>query len=97
LAGDFNEDTFVNVVDLTSWKTGFGQTGNATHHQGDAEGDRDVDGADFLLWQRQVGMTGTATLPVPEPSAFAMAIAGGTLLAVRGRRRFGLSSRRGAA
>ena len=37
-----------------NWLEGFGTTAGATHLQGDADADLDADGADFLVWQRQV-------------------------------------------
>jgi hypothetical protein len=40
----------VNGADLTVWKGGYNT--NAT---GDASGDGDTDGQDFLLWQQQLG------------------------------------------
>jgi probable HAF family extracellular repeat protein len=70
-SGDFNGDTIVNGADLALWKGGFGATGNATHLQGDADADYDVDGSDFLAWQRQNGLK-SAAIPsansVPEPA-----------------------------
>jgi hypothetical protein len=53
LGADFNNSATVNDADLTVWKGGFG-TGT-TKAQGNADGDGDVDGNDFLTWQRQVG------------------------------------------
>ncbi len=70
---DFNEDLVVNIADLLTWKVNYGATG-VTHAQGDADLDGDVDGHDFLVWQRQVG-TVYPVFPsitpnnVPEPSA----------------------------
>ena len=46
---DFNGDGQVDGGDLASWKTGLGAFGNATHAQGDADYDHDVDGAGFSL------------------------------------------------
>ena len=42
--------------DLTIWKDGVGRT-TSTHRDGDANGDGGVDGADFLLWQRDYGVS----------------------------------------
>jgi hypothetical protein len=67
-AGDFNEDNLVDADDLAAWRVGFGTLNSATHMQGDADGDFDVDGADFLGWQRQLD-SGLATRAVPEPAA----------------------------
>jgi hypothetical protein len=72
---DFNEDTYVNGADLTTWRGAFDVNANA-----DADGDGDSDGEDFLVWQRQVGApsivpTGIgAAAAIPEPSAALLAI-----------------------
>ena len=50
---DFNSSGLVDATDLGVWQIGYG-TGIA-HNQGDADGDADVDGRDFLAWQRQYG------------------------------------------
>lgn len=68
-AADFDEDGDVDSADLGNWKGGFGTVGTATHLQGDADGDQDADGRDFLLWQRQFGRTpgsGAALAVVPS-------------------------------
>jgi hypothetical protein len=85
---DFNEDTFVNAADLAMWKGAFGLNAN-----GDADGDNDSDGADFLVWQRNFGATsslpaGAGTFAaVPEPGAALAAIIGAMTLAASRRRR----------
>jgi hypothetical protein len=73
LNADFNENGLVNGADLPNWRTGYGTSPGATHMQGDADGDGDVDGRDFLIWQRQFG----SAIPlvsniaaVPEPNTF---------------------------
>jgi hypothetical protein len=83
---DFDNSGAVNSVDLTTWKTGFGTATGATHMQGDADRSLSVDGADFLLWQRQLGPGAVA--PAPEPSAAALGLLGlgGGALALRRRR-----------
>jgi hypothetical protein len=85
---DFNEDTFVNAADLTMWKGAFGLNAN-----GDADGDNDSDGRDFLIWQRNFGATSSlpagsgAFAAVPEPSgALAAIMSAATLVAKRRRR-----------
>ena len=45
---DFDVDGDVDAADLVKWQVGFGLTGSAAHTQGDADGDQDVDGGDFL-------------------------------------------------
>jgi hypothetical protein len=61
LAGDFNADGAVNGADLTDnitgWKARFGV---------------DLDGNDFLAWQRNLGATAATAVAssVPEPAAW---------------------------
>jgi len=73
LAGDFNASGTVNAGDLAIWKTNFATATGATLSMGDADGDQDVDGADFLIWQRNVGGT-AAVSAVPEPAASALIV-----------------------
>ena len=74
---------FVDGDDLTVWKPNFGVVGSATVQTGDADGDLDVDGADFLLWQQQFTGSAPATATqaaVPEPSALLLAVGGASLM-----------------
>jgi hypothetical protein len=70
LAADFNNDTVVNGADLAMWRTSFGPS-----PVGDADGDNDSDGQDFLVWQRQLGSSaavtavGAAASAIPEPTS----------------------------
>jgi hypothetical protein len=68
LGADFNHDNVVNAADLALWQANFGAS-----PIGDADGDGDTDGADFLLWQSQAGQITspftTAAQTVPEPVA----------------------------
>jgi len=51
--------------------------------QGDADGDNDADGGDFLIWQRQLGgasASSSITAAVPEPDAMALISVGGCCL-----------------
>jgi hypothetical protein len=84
--GDFNADALVTDADFTRWSEGFGAAGDATHWVGDADGDADADGLDFLTWQRRLGGNGVepSAGAVPEPSALALA-ALVALMAVRRR------------
>ncbi|TWU27403.1 beta strand repeat-containing protein [Bythopirellula polymerisocia] len=63
---DVNEDGYVNAADLAIIRAGYGITSSALHKFGDTDGDHDVDGRDFLNWQRQFG--GISIVAVPEPT-----------------------------
>ena len=72
LAADFNTSNNVDGTDLSSWATGFSKTGTAVKSDGDADDDMDVDGNDFITWQRQFNssvLAQGAVVNVPEPSA----------------------------
>jgi hypothetical protein len=64
LAADFSGNGTVGPEDLEIWKTGFGTVNTATPSTGDSNGDMDVDGADFLTWQRELGQS---TVPLVAP------------------------------
>ncbi|BBO30757.1 dockerin type I domain-containing protein [Lacipirellula parvula] len=70
-AADFNHDGRVDGLDLTAWKSAYGQPSNGA----DANGDGVTNGADFLVWQREFG-SGVAAAPavgaVPEPASIAL-------------------------
>lgn len=85
LTADFNTDTFVDSDDLDRWQQHYSLDGTATNADGDADFDSDVDGVDFLLWQRQYTGAGasTAMMAVPEP---ATAVLLGVLLFAAWRR-----------
>nr|MBA3482954.1 hypothetical protein [Pirellulales bacterium] len=87
LAADFDENGQVNAGDLASWSANFGIGASAVKSQGDADLDGDVDGADFMLWQRQLGTTSlvAAAASVPEPAGVWLAICAGSA-ALRWRR-----------
>jgi hypothetical protein len=71
---DFNLSGTVDDADLSIFRTGFGTASGATLAQGDANRDGAINGADFLIWQRQVGAmytvpsASTAAVAVPEPT-----------------------------
>lgn len=74
LAADFNLDQVVDLDDLQQWQASYGVDAEA-----DADGDGDTDGDDFLVWQRQVGMSTAplaASQAVPEPTTLLIVIAG---------------------
>ncbi len=74
-AADFNRTANVDEFDLPIWTIGFSQPTNVFGFDGDADDDDDVDGADFLTWQRQLGARITAggnATGVPEPGGLLM-------------------------
>jgi hypothetical protein len=87
--GDVNTDGEVDEEDLGLWRAGF-RTANAVRRQGDADGDHNVDGEDFLAWQRNVGANLSASprpstaLAAPEPSSDALLVMAG-VISVTGR------------
>jgi hypothetical protein len=86
---DFNGDGVVNAADLTVFRSHLGATGLQIDSMafGDADRDRDVDGNDFLLWQRRASQVAAAGA-VPEPASWALALAGPLIVeAKRNRRR----------
>jgi hypothetical protein len=88
-AADFNDDDRVDAADLTAWQGGFGG-GGAERAMGNADGDLDVDGDDFLIWQQQVGAgqsSAAASQTAPEPRGLALAWWGVAALAAGRARR----------
>jgi hypothetical protein len=68
---DFDANLSVDGADLASILAGFGSAAG-TFASGNLDGDGDTDGADFLLWQRQIGVHATAaaaTVQAPEPAS----------------------------
>jgi hypothetical protein len=85
---DFNGDGAVDRGDLSILQANFGATGLQIDSMafGDADRDRDVDGDDFLLWQRRLEqLGGDTTVPEPATPIFA-AIAALTVAASSHRR-----------
>jgi hypothetical protein len=84
-SADFDDDGDVDLTDLKIWRNNFD-----LNQLGDANGDNISNGADFLLWQRQLGSKPTAVAAagaVPEPATGLMAVlvAAGMLAASRKR------------
>jgi hypothetical protein len=75
---DFNHSGSVNSADLAVWKGAYGANLN-----GNADGDSDTDGNDFLIWQRQLGAASsvTAAASIPEPATAALLFFGATVQA----------------
>jgi hypothetical protein len=65
-AADFDDDGDVDLTDLQIWRGAFD-----LNQLGDADGDNDSDGNDFLIWQQQLGSASgvAAVRAVPEPGA----------------------------
>ena len=79
---DFNEDFAVNELDLQILTTSLGN-----NSLGDADGDGDTDGADFLLWQRQFdgSVSASSALSVPEPTTVSLLLVGLSAMVQRRR------------
>ena len=87
---DFNQDGFVNAADYTVWRDNLGST-SATSLSGDADGDLDVDGNDFLVWQQQFGTVPSSveSASVPEPGSGTLFVLGAAgMIALASRKRF---------
>jgi len=92
--GDFDGNGIVDIDDLARWEQAF-----ATTTGGDANQDGETDGHDFLIWQRNFGVTAqtyspgtlTESLAVPEPTSLAL-IGCSTLMLLTRRRRQSTSS-----
>jgi hypothetical protein len=84
---NFNGTGVVDAADLAIWKANY-KTGT-TQPLGDADRDGDVDGNDFLVWQRQLGTTPAASAAlanIPEPMALSLALSAALCLTSRRRR-----------
>jgi hypothetical protein len=55
LDADFNGNGFVDGGDFLNWQRSRGLATGATKPQGDADGDADVDDADFAIWKVEFG------------------------------------------
>jgi hypothetical protein len=84
---DFNFDGIVDEHDLPVWAGSFG-----TDHHGDATGDGQSDGFDFLAWMQQWGSSAAppghhhGSRPVPEPPLAGLMLVSIMALAAAARR-----------
>ncbi len=70
---DFDGNGMVDDDDLSAWSGAFGLTGVEQGADGNFDGA--VDGADLLVWQREVGESqSSGFLAVPEPAAARLAL-----------------------
>lgn len=70
-AADFDHDGDVDADDLLLWESAYANSGQA-----DSNGDLLSNGTDFLVWQRDLGLTGTLAevAQVPEPTSIALTV-----------------------
>lgn len=88
-SADFDFDGVLGSGDIAQWSKGYGLSGPGVGRaNGDADRDRDVDGRDFLRWQRGTPDAITALTSVPEPSSSMLGFACACLLVLR-RVRYG--------
>lgn len=84
LEADFNEDGFVDDLDLAQWEGDYG-----LNDESDANGDGLSDGLDFLVWQVQLGQfpppAVTAISTVPEPASALLLLVALPWIGARGR------------
>jgi hypothetical protein len=83
---DFDEDTDIDGNDFLIWQQGNGiQAPDASHTDGDANGDLAVNGEDQAIWQTQFGgppPTAAALATVPEPSSVILLLLAISALAI---------------
>jgi hypothetical protein len=96
VSADFDGDGVVDGDDLAPLVQNFGALDADAMH-GDADGDLDVDGADFLAWQRQQGVGEPVVGAVaPEPMTSILMAGSLALLASRACTPFSIPQRQGS-
>lgn len=89
IAGDANNDGWVDEQDLVLWQQGYDPLGDAAYHtwlDGDWNADGLVDGADLALWQQNYNAADGGEPPVvPEPATMLLLSAGAGALLRRRR------------
>ncbi len=82
LPGDYNKDDTVNGLDLAAWESTFGTSVTSDFDGADGDGNQLIDGADLLVWMRQMGQSQVGSTEsaraIPEPST--VALLGGALM-----------------
>lgn len=91
LAGDYNNDGFVNIADYTVWRNNLGASDeSALNNNGDGGG---VTVSDYQYWKDRFGNTSgagslAATAAVPEPSSTILLLLGAGSVLCLSRRHF---------
>lgn len=80
LAGDYNQDGYVNGIDYQAWRGEFDLAGGLA----DGNGNGITDAADYVVWRKNAGIEPVATIgrlsaaaiAVPEPSVLTIVLLG---------------------
>lgn len=89
-SADFNEDGDVDGLDFLAWQQNVGTLLGATHADGDADGDQDVDAGDLALFEAQYGPGAPLAaniFGVPEPGTAALSVLSILAYALTSRKR----------